>query len=512
MFENSILGKIPAFVRLLCAIVANSAVYRGLSRAWHGILNAARESVIFRSFFADNQIDGAMNTAWSVRLIQGCINGIFSALRKLYSKLADTLKSSVFGRFYNRVYRHHWSATPAAWLGLFVLVMLAVPHDYWANTYGLLGVLALFFVWSALVIAGKRNVFSLVRPGVPFWVFAACFIPAVLRAPAVSDAIRVLIFFITAFALYLLVVAETDDADKLRRLLGFLFLGIFFTAMFGFVQRIMGVSVDASLTDVALNPNMPGRVFSTFENPNNYAELLVLTMPLCFVFCIGIKNRPAKVLSFVMLACIFGALLMTYSRSCWVSFALAAAVFIFLYDKRLLPLALVVGLAAIPLLPSSILDRILTIGSQNDTSNAYRIFIWDAVLQMIKWDWFTGVGLGPDNFKAIYTLYADPYAITAPHSHMLYLELWVELGLTGLIAFFWLMFDLLRSAVRAAKRTAEPFLRYVLYACVSSFVGIAFSCIAEYIWFYPRVLLAFFLVAGILKAAVHICNKKELPR
>ncbi len=510
MFQNSIFGKIPAFVVLLCGIVADSAVYRGLSRAWHGVLTAARESVSFGYFFRDNAIDGMMENALTVRGIQRAIKGLFSVFQTLYNKLEGTLKASVLGRFCTCIYCHHWSANPVTWLGLFVFAMLAVPHDYWANTYGLLGVVALFFVWSALVIAGKREVLSLARPGVPFWVFAACFIPAVLRAPDMSDAVRVLIFFVTAFALYLLVIAEVDETDKLRRLLGCLFAGVFFTAVFGFVQRITGVSVDASLTDVNLNPNMPGRVFSTFENPNNYAELLVLSLPLCFAFCLGLKNRPVKVLSFAMLACIFGALLMTYSRSCWVSFALAAAVFIFLYDKRLLPLALVVGLAAIPLLPSSILDRILTIGSQNDTSNAYRVYIWDAVLQMIRWDWFTGVGLGPANFKAVYTLYADPYAITAPHSHMLYLELWVELGLAGVIAFFWMMLDLLRSAVRAAKRTAEPYLRYVLYACVSSFVGIAFSCIAEYIWFYPRVLCAFFLVAGILKATVHICHKRGL--
>ena len=512
MFENSILGKLPAFVRLLCAIVADSDFCRGLSRVWKRILDIARESLFFRPFFRDNRVDGYMANAVSVRGIQRCINGLFSALRKGYQKLCPALKTSVFGRFYARVYRHHWSAGPIVWLGLFVLVMLAVPHDFWANTYGLLGVLVLVLMLSALVIAGKRDPFSVPRLGVPFWVFVACFIPAVLRAPDMGDAIRVLVFFVTAFVLYALVITETDTQQKLRRLLGFLFAGIVFTALFGFAQRIMGVSVDASLTDVNLNPNMPGRVFSTFENPNNYAELLVLTMPLCFVFCTGIQNRRMKVLSFLLLACVFGALLMTYSRSCWVSFALAVAVFLFLYDKRLLPLALVVGLAAIPLLPSSVLDRILTIGSQNDTSNAYRIYIWDAVLQMIRWDWFTGVGLGPANFKTVYTLYADPYAITAPHSHMLYLELWVELGLAGVIAFFWLMFDLLRSAVRAAKRTAEPYLRYVLYACISSFVGIAFSCIAEYIWFYPRVLFAFFLVAGILKATVHLCQKKELSQ
>ena len=41
------------------------------------------------------------------------------------------------------------------------------------------------------------------------------------------------------------------------------------------------------------------------------------------------------------------ALLMTYSRSGWVSFALAAVVFIALWDKRLLPLIVVAAVAAL---------------------------------------------------------------------------------------------------------------------------------------------------------------------
>lgn len=509
MFEHSILGKLPAFLRLLCEIIAHSATYRALSRVWHAIVNCAKSSVVFGFLFRDGYWNDAVSHSVVVSFLQRVLDKLFSVLHSCYNKVHTALAASLLGRFYVRIYRYHWSAQPVIWLGLFLLAMLVVPHDYWANSYAFLGCLALVALWVGLMIAKKREVFQIGRLGVPFYAFAACCVLGVLRASETGDAIRVFIFFLTAFLLYSLVVTEVDSEEKLHRLLGFVLVGVFCTALYGFYQRIMGVEIDASLTDVNLNASMPGRVFSTFENPNNYAELLILTLPLCFVFCTRVKNRGLKLLSFGMLACAFVALLMTYSRSCWVSFAIAAMVFVFLYDKRLLPLVLLVGVAAIPFLPESIMDRILTIGSQSDTSNAYRIYIWEAVLEMIQGDWFAGIGLGPESFKKIYIQFADPYAITAPHSHMLYLELWVELGLVGLLAFFWFMVDLLRSAVRTAKRTVNTYSKQVLYACVAAFSGIAFSCAAEYIWFYPRVLFAFFLVAGILKATLHM-NKKEL--
>lgn len=509
MFEHSILGKIPVFLHLLCEWIATSATYRVLAGVWHRLVHWSQSSLVFGILFKERKIDSYLSQSVAGRTLQNWLNGFASALQKRTALMRHALKDCVLGRFYCRIYRYHWSAQPILALGGFVLLMLVIPHDYWGNSYGLIAIVVLTLLWVGLVALSKRKPFNLSSLGFPFYAFAACCLLGVLRASETADAIRVFTFFATAFLLYALTVTETDNQKKLHRLLFCLFCGVFVTALFGFYQRIIGVEINAALTDINLNSNMPGRVFSTFENPNNYAELLVLTMPLCFVFCTQVKHRGLKLLSFIMLAASFGALFMTYSRSCWVSFAIAILCFVFLYDKRLLPIVFLVGVAAIPFLPESILNRILTIGSQQDTSNAYRLYIWDAVLQVIRGNWFSGIGLGPASFSKIYTQFADPYAITAPHSHMLYLELWVELGLVGLLSFFWFMVDLLRSAVRTAKRTANTYAKYVLYACVSAFAGISFSCAAEYIWFYPRVLFVFFLIAGILKATLRIANPKE---
>ena len=57
----------------------------------------------------------------------------------------------------------------------------------------------------------------------------------------------------------------------------------------------MGIEVNPEYVDVAVNRSMPGRVFSTFANPNNFAELLVLTMPFTAALVFSVKSFREKI-------------------------------------------------------------------------------------------------------------------------------------------------------------------------------------------------------------------------
>ena len=56
---------------------------------------------------------------------------------------------------------------------------------------------------------------------------------------------------------------------------------------------------------------------------------------------------------------------------------------------------------------------------------------------------------------------------------------------------------------------ADSMVRYVLIACASSLVGVSFVGAAEYIWFYPRVMFAFFIIMGVTLAAVKLSEQSE---
>ena len=121
--------------------------------------------------------------------------------------------------------------------------------------------------------------------------------------------------------------------------------------------------------------DLPGRIYSFFDNPNNFAELLAMLIPFLLALFLNARGWRGKVLSALSLVPCLVAIGMTYSRSSWIGLAIAVAVFLVLLDRRFLVAFLVVGLCAIPLLPDTIVNRILTIGNMNDSSLRYRFAI-----------------------------------------------------------------------------------------------------------------------------------------
>src|SRR5699024_8404156 len=90
---------------------------------------------------------------------------------------------------------------------------------------------------------------------------------------------------------------------QLKVLLCFLWLALMLTSLYAVYQGIVGVEVDLSLTDTELNAGMPGRVYSTFENPNNYAELIVMLVPFAAALALSEKKIWLRI-------CLLGSLIL----------------------------------------------------------------------------------------------------------------------------------------------------------------------------------------------------------
>ena len=150
---------------------------------------------------------------------------------------------------------------------------------------------------------------------------------------------------------------------------------------------------------------------------------------------------------------------MTYSRSGWISLMLAAFVYIWLRNKKLIPLFIALALLAIPLLPSTIITRLTSIvtsflgGSGHiDSSAQHRFALWQGVEYMIRDYGVSGIGLGPAAFASLYPLYAQPLAIDgAAHTQSLYLELILETGILGFVSFMWLALRSIKNSYRAQR-------------------------------------------------------------
>ena len=495
---------LPVWLAKLGKLAQRSALYRLLATVWRFFADLVQKSFCARLWAGSETLRARFESSLLCAWVDAVIRWLTEFVGKCFGWVVEPICTSRINRTLSRMSRYD-----LGWLyGIVFLVCYLCPDWLWRNQYALLFSGLLF--GAMLLDAWNRgqSAFRVRDVGLSMPIFAFAAGLAVINAYDRGEALRVFCFYLSAFLFCVSLVGTVTNRGRLMSILGFVYLTLLLTAAYAIVQRIQGVEVSASLTDLKMNAGMPGRVYSTLENPNNYAEFIVLTFPVSLIFCTGIVDRRWRTICTASLVVPVVALLMTYSRSGWVSFALAAVVFLALWDKRLLPLVVVAAVVALPILPDSVFNRILTIGNTADSSNRYRLYIWTSVLQMLGDHGLTGIGLGPGNFIPLYAGYSSPMASVAYHSHMLYLEVWLEMGLIGIVSFLGMYLGIVRRGLRAIRH-ADPLVRHVLIACVSSLAGVSFVGAAEYIWFYPRVMFAFFIVLGVTLAAVKLAEESK---
>lgn len=387
---------------------------------------------------------------------------------------------------------------------LFSLMFLCYS-TWWNNLYALAVAIILFVV---LIYKYKADPIKPSQLDFFMVLFGISIVLGVFASSDKADGIRIALIAVTALIFMLVTAMFLDGEQKVKNFLKIMSVTLAVTAIIAVIQRIIGIEVDDEFVDLTLNAGMPGRVFSTMENPNNYAEFLVLFMPFMFALFIDAKGWEKKLFWAVLAVIGFVALIMTYSRACYVAIALAVVVFVLIYDYKLIFPLICLAVVAVPFLPETVMNRILTIGSLEDSSNSYRLYIWDTCIKLIVNYGVSGLGTGPVAFAKYYKPISHEAAIKAPHSHMLYMELVLEYGILGFIGFFGYYIRIIREAFRSLK-IANKNQRAFVASGVSALIAICFVSAAEYIWFYPRDMFAHFIVMGVLIAIVRNIKKEN---
>ncbi len=497
MLKNSCVYR---FILWLLKCVQSSYTFSKINQGIECITNAFDKSRFKKILSGSKNADNRKNSSAVCKLLN---NSLGFALT-LIAKLADYCKKGFIFRFFSMLKKNSVILNSILTIPFLCVIIFLVPHNYWNN---MLGVAA-----SGLILI--CSIFSLPKenrnkPTVWFSMFI--FFVTLILSTFVSydrlDSIRFLLFFISAFLLCMGIYLYAYNKERLEKLILYIAVAVFITALIAFVQRALGIEVDVSLTDVELNKGMPGRAYSTFGNPNNYAEFLVLFLPLVYAYILTRKKTSTRIVFLAMALISTGALILTYSRSGWIAFALSALIYVALYNKKYLPLLILLVVLGIPLLPQSVMNRILTIGNLKDSSSSYRFDIWTGCIYLLKDFWFTGVGLGSGGFMSIFPSFAIGKTSLAPHSHMQFMEMFIELGFLGFIAYVCFTFSMMQKSFMASS-DKNPLLKNLAIASSAAMSGIILIGFFEYCWFYPRVLLAFFVCVGISMATVKLTKSK----
>jgi O-antigen ligase len=251
-----------------------------------------------------------------------------------------------------------------------------------------------------------------------------------------------------------------------------------------------------------------------FDNPNVLAAYLGLIFPFALVYLIFSKTKNEKFISYVLCGSIVLATIFTWSRGAWIAMAVGAVIFFTVYTKKTMRIfgASIFLIPILPMiLPDNLLERIVSILNFSDSSISYRIYTWLGSMRAIKDFFWGGIGYGPEAFSNIYPHYAYAGIEAAEHTHSLYLQILLGLGIGGLLTFLVMTFLYFQKCSEYIKKPENVSSKFFTVAAVVSVIAALIMGVFDYIWFNYRVFFVFWIVLSIGCAFVRV-GKSEIER
>jgi O-antigen ligase len=134
------------------------------------------------------------------------------------------------------------------------------------------------------------------------------------------------------------------------------------------------------------------------------------------------------------------------------------------------------------------------------------LYTWEGTTAAIKDNWLGGIGFGNEAFGAVYPQYAYAGMESAQHSHSLYLQLLLSLGIVGIIVFAIVLFLCFQKFFEYIKAPENRESKVYTMAVVASLVASVVMGAFDYIWFNYRVLYVFWMIVAIGCATVRVGN------
>jgi putative inorganic carbon (HCO3(-)) transporter len=291
-------------------------------------------------------------------------------------------------------------------------------------------------------------------------------------------------------------------------------------SVYGLRQWLFGAEALATWTDPTSSTANTTRVYSYLGNPNLLAGYVLPAIPLSIAAVFSWRGWLPKLLGLVMFGCNTLCLVFTFSRGGWLGLVAALFAFAMLLLYWLLPYlpqtwrkyvfpVVIGGLGSLLLLAVLVVpplrDRAASIfADKNDSSNNFRIQVWDAVRDMIRARPVLGIGPGNTAFNLEYPRYQRP-GFTALSAYSIYLELLVEVGFVGFSLFLWMLVVLWQRGWGQIQLLRQRNSREVfwLMGAIATIFGMLVHGTVDTVWYRPEVATLWWFMVAIITSYTH---------
>ena len=242
---------------MLKSIIKSSFFYNVILRIVCFLKGLLKESGIYRLTMKEYSLEEKCKKSHFYSFKEKCIGALHKKCRE--SAVLGIVKNSYCGKVLKVQYV----------LPVFFFAMLIVPHSYWNNFYGVLGAFLLF-----LLLFFSKDGYSFKNVSIFAVIYLISAVGGLFITPSFADGFKMLLFIVASLMFTRCAESGIKSEKSLLNLLWFLVCALFVMSVLAIVQNFIGVDAEEMLTDIVNNKGMPGRVYSTVENPNNFAEIM----------------------------------------------------------------------------------------------------------------------------------------------------------------------------------------------------------------------------------------------
>ena len=332
------------------------------------------------------------------------------------------------------------------------------------------------------------------------------FLSGAISAGGTEGYYEVLLYCILLLG-YFLVVNLIRTAAWLKRLIYALVSSGTIVAMIGVAQYLFGVFDSGNWIDTRLFSDIPGRVTSVFDNPNVLGMYLCMIFPLTLYALKQSKKKNERFLCRVCLGMILLCILLTWSRGAWLATLITGLLYSLFTSKKTIRavFSCILALPFVPMIvPDSVMNRFLSIGDLTDSSLQYRIYTWKGSARILKENFWGGIGYGNTAFREVYPQYAYAGIEAAEHSHNLFLQVMVGMGIGGLLLLLVVIFFGYQMNLEYIKNTKDSPTKLMVIAALCAFTAILIMGIFDFVWYNYRVFFLFWVVLAMACAGTRI--------
>ncbi|MCD4811297.1 O-antigen ligase family protein [bacterium] len=391
------------------------------------------------------------------------------------------------------------------------------PHVGWEQGIVLSISDVSFILLFIYLLFAKKSAFNMhskiILPLILFIV--ACSISVLNSVAGMRTLYQVVAFSRMSFLYYFVLTNSVENENDLNDVVMFLSIALLLQGILAVLQYVTGKPYDPFSTGSGIaqfGSIMEGmdakRVVGTIGKPNGFAQYLVPLLLLNLSLLIGIKQLQ----KLRLMAILFGGagLSFSFSRGGWIGFFIAFLFLLYiLYRDRIISIKYIFCILVILIIALLPLYTVIStrIGDYQNQSAMSRIPLMKIAINMIKEHPF--IGVGANTYRTVihsYTNTPDLKNIYLHLVHNMYLLVFAEVGLVGIVTWLWLMIAFYKEATPSIEQKQS---RYIKLVGLGIRMGIISAAVHMMVSMYisTKILGSLFILAGLLTSANKIIKE-----